>query len=304
MISPKASALYSRLVADGPSPVCDDVALEELDDLGLTYRSRCSPGMVLTVAPEVAVTRLVAAVQQEITHRHDQLNAALADVSLRQRELIRGPAGVVDVLTERDSIMRAADEVLFGARAETMEFAVATHRSDLGDVEYSIDCAASRGVRSRVVYASACLDSSVGRQIIRHYRESGEQQRFFPGWLTSLRIADNDAALVPLSNGSGRTALLVRSHPWVLVLRQWFELVWDRAEPIGQTTQLTDMELEILELQAKGHKDAAIARTLGVSVRTVRRHVATILTVLGVHTRFAAGVEAVHRGLLKTATGG
>jgi DNA-binding NarL/FixJ family response regulator len=44
--------------------------------------------------------------------------------------------------------------------------------------------------------------------------------------------------------------------------------------------------------------DEAIARAAGMSVRTVRRHVAAILEILGVNSRFAAGMMAAKRGWL------
>ena len=54
----------------------------------------------------------------------------------------------------------------------------------------------------------------------------------------------------------------------------------------------------LLRQLAAGAKDEQIARTLGLSLRTVRRRVADLLIELGVDTRFQAGVEAVRRGWL------
>jgi DNA-binding NarL/FixJ family response regulator len=56
--------------------------------------------------------------------------------------------------------------------------------------------------------------------------------------------------------------------------------------------------LEILEGLMLGSKDEAMARQLGVSLRTVRRRVADLMTELGATTRFQAGMEAVRRGLV------
>ena len=47
-----------------------------------------------------------------------------------------------------------------------------------------------------------------------------------------------------------------------------------------------------------GAKDEQIARTMGLSLRTVRRRVADLMIELGVDTRFQAGAEAVRRGWL------
>ena len=52
----------------------------------------------------------------------------------------------------------------------------------------------------------------------------------------------------------------------------------------------------LLEQLARGAKDEQIARTLGLSLRTVRRRVADLMDDLGAGSRFQAGVEAVRRG--------
>ena len=52
----------------------------------------------------------------------------------------------------------------------------------------------------------------------------------------------------------------------------------------------------LLQLLAAGQKDEQIARALGMSLRTVRRRVADLMTELGSDSRFAAGVEAARRG--------
>ena len=51
-----------------------------------------------------------------------------------------------------------------------------------------------------------------------------------------------------------------------------------------------------LDQLARGAKDEQLARTLGLSLRTVRRRVAELLDELEASSRFQAGVEAVRRG--------
>jgi DNA-binding NarL/FixJ family response regulator len=58
-----------------------------------------------------------------------------------------------------------------------------------------------------------------------------------------------------------------------------------------------DLRRFLLQELAAGAKDEQIARTLGLSLRTVRRRVADLIE-LGVDNRFQAGVEAVRRGWL------
>ena len=57
-------------------------------------------------------------------------------------------------------------------------------------------------------------------------------------------------------------------------------------------------EIEILRLVALGSSNADIARRLALSEHTVKRHVANILTRLGLKTRAAAAAHAARLGLL------
>lgn len=95
-----------------------------------------------------------------------------------------------------------------------------------------------------------------------------------------------DVAVIADSCTSG---LLVRGQ-FAHGMGQLFELLWARANaPIRE---------QILRLMAAGLDDAAVAAATGRSVRTVRTHVAALMSDLGVETRLAAGVAAVRRGWL------
>jgi DNA-binding NarL/FixJ family response regulator len=68
------------------------------------------------------------------------------------------------------------------------------------------------------------------------------------------------------------------------------------------TDDLTARELEVLGLLASGLGNAALADKLGVSVNTVRHHVQSILSKLGVHTKLQAVTTAVREGLISPET--
>jgi len=61
---------------------------------------------------------------------------------------------------------------------------------------------------------------------------------------------------------------------------------------------LTDRELEVLKLAARGLKNQDIARELFLSVRTVQTHLSNIFGKLGVGSRTEAVLVALRRGLL------
>jgi DNA-binding NarL/FixJ family response regulator len=63
--------------------------------------------------------------------------------------------------------------------------------------------------------------------------------------------------------------------------------------------QLSVREREILALLASGHPPAGIARTLDISVHTVRRHIANLSAKLGLHGTNALTRYAIRHGLVR-----
>jgi DNA-binding NarL/FixJ family response regulator len=61
---------------------------------------------------------------------------------------------------------------------------------------------------------------------------------------------------------------------------------------------LSQREVEVLRLLATGTTNRAIAVTLGVSEKTVARHISNILTKLDLPNRTAAAAYAHQRGLV------
>jgi DNA-binding NarL/FixJ family response regulator len=61
--------------------------------------------------------------------------------------------------------------------------------------------------------------------------------------------------------------------------------------------ELTDREREVLDLLARGYDNTTISRRLVLSPKTVRNHVANVLTKLGVPNRAEAMLRARERGL-------
>jgi DNA-binding NarL/FixJ family response regulator len=66
---------------------------------------------------------------------------------------------------------------------------------------------------------------------------------------------------------------------------------------------LTAREVEVLRLLARGRSNGAIAVDLVLSRKTVEHHLEAVYAKLGVHSRSAATLAAVHHGLLPPETG-
>ena len=67
---------------------------------------------------------------------------------------------------------------------------------------------------------------------------------------------------------------------------------------LGEPRRLTQRELEVLELVARGETDQGIANRLYLSRRTISCHVSNILAKLDVPSRTAAVMTAARIGLL------
>lgn len=64
-----------------------------------------------------------------------------------------------------------------------------------------------------------------------------------------------------------------------------------------ETEKLSPRELDVLRLIARGKENAQIAEILGISPRTVKNHVSSILAKLGLPSRIQAATYAVRQGL-------
>jgi len=70
------------------------------------------------------------------------------------------------------------------------------------------------------------------------------------------------------------------------------------SRPRGRNPDLTPREREVLALIVRGDSNQAIAEELVVSRDTVRNHVGSILSKLGVHSKLQAAAVATQRGLV------
>ena len=157
-----------------------------------------------------------------------------------------------------------------------------------------------QGRRIRTIYPARMVLEAP--HVLASRAALGEEIRVMVDVPSRLIVLGDETALMPEPMGVAPTPrLVIRQRGIVEALGLLFDLLWDRAA----TPQLgedggpaLDQRRMLLEQLATGAQDEQIARRLGISLRTVRRRVAELMTELGVDSRFAAGVEAVRRGWL------
>ncbi|OLZ54396.1 hypothetical protein BS329_07625 [Amycolatopsis coloradensis] len=111
-----------------------------------------------------------------------------------------------------------------------------------------------------------------------------------------IHVDDRIAAISAVGQGAP-AAFVIRSPLLLELLAEWFDLLWSAPGTVTPSDPLTVIQRRILALLPE-HGDEAIARLLGISATTVRRHVKAIYEKFGVANRFAAGVAAAKHGWL------
>jgi hypothetical protein len=155
------------------------------------------------------------------------------------------------------------------------------------------------GRSMRTVYPIGLVADADQLAAVQLWLSQGEQARVAPDVPTRMIVFGSTAAVIDLTfDQESETDLIVRSPALVAALRELFERVWTHAVAVSRTDLDTanDERKRLIELLSLGQKDEYVARHLDVSLRTVRRRVADMLTELGAATRFQAGMEAVRRG--------
>jgi DNA-binding CsgD family transcriptional regulator len=161
--------------------------------------------------------------------------------------------------------------------------------------------AAGRPMRG--LYPSDVVNDAERLRYVRHWAEAGEQVRLLPRVPPSISVFGEEVAVISSTwdDGPSDGRILLRAPALVAMVKELFDHYWARAMPLRGAalgSAEPDERHEILQALMAGHKDEAIARQLGMSLRTVRRRVAQLMVELGASTRFQAGMEAVRRGLL------
>lgn len=159
-------------------------------------------------------------------------------------------------------------------------------------------------VTYRVVYARASVeDPARYAHNIQPCVAAGEQARVLPEVPVKLTIVDQQFATVslPVAEADVNRSLLV-IHPSSLLsaLIGLFEASWRLAVPLQagahSLSPVQPIEQRLLGLLAAGANDDSIARQLGISRRTVFRHLQRLMEHAGATSRFQLAVHAVrHR---------
>ncbi len=315
LLPESAAALYQRLLAAGRFRLAEHPELEssaemrELTDRGFARKRYVGEPTVVPVEPFRAVENALLVAQRRILEQQRMVVRVREQMAVLQRSYIAGgaepeePASSVQVLTDPAEVGALSVELCLAAERDfsNLETAHFQRRPDPRSAKLPPAEVLGRGVRFRNVYTRAALDVPGAGEMVRRCLDGGWDLRVVPELPMKMVLVDERAALLPLDPTGMEGAALVRAPVIVAMLRSYFEMLWARAVPLGSTRtrpRLGGALDDVLRLMLSGMTDAAIARHLGTSERTVRRNIAAVLDALGVDNRVTAAVVAVRDGWL------
>ncbi|EKX69133.1 helix-turn-helix transcriptional regulator [Streptomyces ipomoeae] len=162
-----------------------------------------------------------------------------------------------------------------------------------------------RGVSIRTLYQHTARHSQGTLAYVDMMSSGKVQVRTLEELIERLIIFDRTVAFIPASDDR-RVALELRHPGLVAYLRKVFEQLWQRAVPLTEEVPydvssdgITGIQRSIAKLLIEGHVDEAIARRLGMNVRTCRAHIAKLATALGSGSRAQLGYLIAQSGILE-----
>ena len=293
------------LIAQGIKAPLIDRSLEVLGGRGLI---RVHPGgRIEVIPPDISLPALALDYERRARETRSAAHE-LAQVYFHARSASRTPdVGTVRVLNSMDEIAAVTAEAVAAGTEQIRTFRSLSPRTRaIFDSPLHSHEEPTRGVSGdtldyTTVYGTEVLEIEGALEILQARERGGERFRFTSSVPFSAVIVDEAAAIVDVSafDPSGFGSALIRARPMVLALIALADHLWDLGSPLsvgGMVSERRDQM--ILTLLAAGATDATIARQTGVSQRTVEPRVRALMDQLGAGTRFQAGVQAAHRGMV------
>lgn len=268
-------------------------ALATLESRGLAATLPGSPPTYTAVAPDIALDVLLTADEERLRAARGHAHRLAA--SYRRAGVLDGDT-VIEVVAGRRVVAQAVEQVQHMAREQLRCAAPLGGGVSPSSLHPGVDC--------RLIYEGAAVDQPGVLDGIRQLVDAGAHARMLPTVPTALYLADDRRAVLPVHRGLDTTdaAIVVHATGLLDALSHLFEALWKRALPLplaapngGLGPRGVDDRLVALLLS--GLTDAAVARQLGIGFRTGQRRVAALMSELGAHTRFQAGVQVARRRL-------
>ncbi|MEU6159836.1 helix-turn-helix transcriptional regulator [Streptomyces sp. NPDC047130] len=164
--------------------------------------------------------------------------------------------------------------------------------------------ALERGIGARILYQHTARHSPGTLTYARLMNDAHVEFRTAQELVDRLMIFDRSVAFIPAQDDR-KVALELRHPGLVDYLVKVFDQQWRNAVPLFQEQPreaavdgVPEVQRTIARLLVEGQVDEAIARRLGMNVRTCRAHIAKLAAALGSGSRAQLGYLIARSGLL------
>lgn len=297
------ASIYVHLIEAGSTPTAElvehfggeaaETAIERLRDAGLIVGEPATARH-----PDYALQPMLAQAEATVTRLRAQADE-LRD--LFESRNWRGPHAPVEVLTSRQHIAAALDDLALGAYREVLQF-VTYPFIPLNKVHAPGDPARRnpdgtvRRPQRRLVYEQAVLKDEQAMVGLRNVIALGADVRVAKSLPFKLVISDREVAMVPRwprGYADQRSTLLIRSGTLLESMLAVFEHYWAESVPLsdrhvegaGQPPELEPIDLSILRYIVAGQTDDQMARLLDVSKSTILRRIKRMRELAAVDSR-------------------
>ncbi|MDX2543228.1 helix-turn-helix transcriptional regulator [Streptomyces sp. WI04-05B] len=300
--------LYTNALRTGRISRADVESAPCLVEFDLLQPDPDDPTWLRPVPPAVALVQWLNPIEREITERRRrsiELSEAFEPFMSLTTQATESTHSI-SVLEGNKRINGALD--LATAQCQTEMLTVQpgnqlSERSLLHGLERDRPLT-DRGVRIRTLYQHTARYSPARLAYVDRFTNAKVEYRTIDELVERLIICDETVAFIPTRDDQ-QVALELRHPGLVRYLIKVFEFMWGRAVPLNAGAPyetapdgLTDIQHSIAKLLIEGHVDEAIARRLGMNVRTCRAHIAKLATALGSGSRAQLGFLIAQSGIL------
>ncbi|SDN34457.1 helix-turn-helix domain-containing protein [Actinomyces ruminicola] len=294
-VSEAAETLYLALLSGGlPDETAGDEVIAELIEADLAVVADGVP------SPRSAARALRNLEQQHLEDAHRAKVAALELDLLEQ-----GGRRTVETTRSPQRAIAMFNQIFTTARTQFRGMDRPPYLTSSGKQASTQQESLRHGVRHRALYEMASLHDPEYFRVVAASIRQGEQARFVERLPFRMLLADETTALI-LRHGPDDGVITTRITDTAVVATfgDLFEQLWQTAVPMPRALAVEETlphNRELIWALASGMTDEAIARQLGVSLRTVARRVAELNRLMGTQSRFQLGMQAVRLGWLPQA---
>ncbi|WP_371617071.1 helix-turn-helix transcriptional regulator [Streptomyces sp. NBC_00454] len=305
----EGTRLYAAALSNGRVPRSEVGNAPCLLEFGLLRPDPDDANQLRAVPPSVALAQRLHPLEQEIQERRrsavDLTDAFEPFLAISARSPANSHA--ITPLDGLEQINAALDLATAECHTEVLTVQPGGARPPfaLSEALERGTALTNRGVSIRTLYQHTARHSQGTLAYADRIATGKVEIRTLEELIERLIIFDRTVAFIPAGPGRG-LALELRHPGLVQYLIKVFEQLWRRAVPLDDEVTyehtpagISGVQRSIAQLLIEGHVDEAIARRLGMNVRTCRAHIAKLASALGSGSRAQLGFLIAQSGILK-----